>query len=50
MTDNEERIGFELGMGWLPDYPDFRDYKVDKDDVTPMLQRLGQKDSIQTLS
>lgn len=33
----------EFGMGWRPDYPDFRDYTVDKDEVSPRLLRLGQK-------
>jgi len=31
----------QLGMGWLPDYPDFRDYTVEHDKVAP-----GQKDSV----
>jgi C1A family cysteine protease len=34
------------GMGWLPDYPDFRDYTIDQDNVSIMHRRLGQKDSI----
>ena len=28
MPEENERIGVELGLGWLPDYPDFRDYKI----------------------
>lgn len=35
-----------LGMGWLPDYPDFRDLTVENDNVSTRLQGLGQKDSI----
>jgi len=31
----------KLGMGWLPDYPDFRDYTVEHDKIA-----LGQKDSV----
>ena len=31
------------GMGWLRDYPDFRDYTVNHDDVAPRLKRLGQR-------
>ena len=34
------------GMGWLPDYPDFRDYTKEQDEVSPKLQMLGQKDSV----
>jgi C1A family cysteine protease len=39
----------KLGMGWLPDYPDFRDYGVERDEVAPRLQRLGQADSVKTM-
>ncbi len=31
------------GMGWLRDYPDFRDYTVDRDDIAPQLKALGQR-------
>lgn len=34
------------GMGWLPDYPDFRDQTIDHDELTQSLQNLGQKDSV----
>jgi C1A family cysteine protease len=34
------------GMGWLPDYPDPRDFTAEKDDVSPKLKSLGQKTSI----
>jgi C1A family cysteine protease len=33
-------------MGWLPDYPDFRDFNMDKDNVPKRLVTLDQKDSI----
>jgi C1A family cysteine protease len=36
----------KLGMGWLPDYPDFRDYTVEHDEVASRLKALGQKDSV----
>ncbi len=49
MAEEKERIGFELGMGWLPDYPEFRDYTVDKKEVSPSLKGLGQKDSIKAM-
>ncbi|MCR4320588.1 MAG: hypothetical protein NUV74_09685 [Candidatus Brocadiaceae bacterium] len=35
-----ETIG-KLGMGWLPDYPDFRDYSVEQDSVKAMLTKAG---------
>jgi C1A family cysteine protease len=36
-------------MGWLPDYPDFRDLTVEHDDVTARLKGLGQKDSVKKM-
>lgn len=35
-----------LGMGWLPDYPDQRDFDVDTDEVSLKLQLLGYQRSI----
>jgi C1A family cysteine protease len=49
MAEEKERIGLELGMGWLPDYPDIRDYTVDKKDISPRLKGLDQKDSVKTM-
>lgn len=49
MAEEKERIGFELGMGWLPDYPEFRDYTVDKEEINTRLIRLGQKDSVKAM-
>jgi len=37
------------GMGWLPDYPDFRDYTVEQDQIGARLKELGQKDSVKTM-
>jgi len=37
------------GMGWLPDYPDLRDYTVEMDEVSPKLKSFGQKDSIKSM-
>jgi C1A family cysteine protease len=34
------------GMGWLPDYPDFRDYSVDHDETSPKLAAAGSRDSV----
>jgi len=42
-----EMIG--KGMGWLPDYPDFRDYTVERNEVAPGLQLLGQKYSVNAM-
>jgi C1A family cysteine protease len=36
-------------MGWLPDYPDFRDHTVEHDEVTQRQKELGQKDSIKAM-
>ena len=34
------RIELPLGgLGWLPDYPDFRDYTAEHEDVRPLLER-----------
>jgi len=49
MAEEKKRIGFELGMGWLPDYPEFRDYTVDKEEVSPRLIRVGQRDSVKAM-
>ena len=38
-----------LGMGWLPDYPDFRDYTAEQDKVSSSLKLLGQKDSVKAM-
>jgi C1A family cysteine protease len=37
------------GMGWLPDYPDFRDHTIDHDELPQRLQELGQKDSVKVM-
>ena len=37
------------GMGWLPDYPDFRDMTIEHDEVTSRLKGLGQKDSVKKM-
>jgi C1A family cysteine protease len=30
-----------IGMGWLPDLPDFRDYTVEHDEIKPMFDKIG---------
>jgi C1A family cysteine protease len=37
------------GMGWLPDYPDIRDYTAARDEIDPRLKALGQKDSVRAM-
>lgn len=39
----------KYGMGWIPDYPDFRDYTVDYDKIPPKLTQLGQTQSIKAM-
>ena len=39
----------KLGMGWLPDYPDFRDYTAEQDEVASSPKLLGQKDSVKAM-
>lgn len=36
-------------MGWLPDYPDFRDYTIDRDEVSSSLIQLGEKKSVKAM-
>ena len=38
----------KLSMGWLPDYPDFRDITIEHDKPVK-LQNLGQKDSVKKM-
>jgi len=37
------------GMGWRPDYPDFRDFTAEHDEVTPKQKGPGQKDSLKAM-
>ena len=39
----------KLSMGWLPDYPDFRDITIDSDDVSRQKMSLGQNDSVKKM-
>jgi C1A family cysteine protease len=36
----------DYGMGWRPDFPDFRDFTADQEQVQPLYQRLGVTDSV----
>ncbi|MFT5702370.1 MAG: C1A family cysteine protease [Desulforhopalus sp.] len=40
---SEVNANAKLGMGWLPDYPDFRDHTVEHKEVSTRLKSLGQK-------
>ncbi|QQS36958.1 MAG: cysteine protease [Ignavibacteriales bacterium] len=35
-----------LSMGWLPDYPDFRDYTVNQDTLSERVKKFGEEKSI----
>lgn len=37
MSETNEK----LGMGWLPDYPDFRDYTLEHKNIKPMTKKIG---------
>jgi C1A family cysteine protease len=37
------------GMGWLPDYPDFRDFTISLDVVSPKLKMSGETKSIKQM-
>ncbi|WP_026899125.1 C1 family peptidase [Daejeonella oryzae] len=39
----------EYSMGWMKDYPDFRDYAISTDQVSEKLKVKGQKDSIKDM-
>lgn len=41
--------GEKLGMGWLPDYPDFRDYTVEREEIAPALVRVGVKEPLKAM-
>ena len=35
---------FRYAMGWLPDYPDFRDYTTEHAEIKPLLKKIGLPD------
>jgi C1A family cysteine protease len=37
------------GMGWVPDYPDFRDYDINKDEIPPPQRLKGQKQTVKDM-
>lgn len=44
MSESKEK----WGMGWLPDYPDFRDYTMDHEEIKPMIKKIGVAESVKT--
>ena len=45
MTD-EESSRRRFGMGWLPDYPDYRDFSIKTEKPSRMARKLGRKDTV----
>ena len=44
-----DKVIEQSGMGWLPDYPDFRDFTAEQDEVPSALKVLGQKNSVKSM-
>jgi C1A family cysteine protease len=40
---------FQHGMGWLPDYPDFRDYTIEQAAVASRMKALGETLSVKAM-
>ncbi len=36
----------KFGIGWLPDYPDFRDYTIEHEKIRPMIKTIGITESV----
>jgi C1A family cysteine protease len=41
MGELMDEMNETLGMGWLPDLPDYRDYTPEHENIKPMLQKIG---------
>jgi C1A family cysteine protease len=39
----------KMGMGWLRDYPDHRDFTSESDQISPKLRALSQRDSVKSM-
>lgn len=39
------RSAYGKGMGWIPDYPDFRDYSPEHEKVAPILAKVAKLDA-----
>ena len=44
-----DTLSANVGMGWLRDYPSFRDFTPEHNIVLPQFKKLGQKDSIKAM-
>ena len=49
MAEKNVKVGVELGLGWLPDYPDFRDYDIGKKVIELKQGKRGVKESVSDL-
>jgi len=49
MSEEKETTNVKLGMGWLPDYPDFRDYTFEKDDLPDRVKKVGEKETVKAM-
>lgn len=47
--EEEEKIRKGLGMGWFPDYPDFRDLDMNSTDVPPRLKESGRGETLESM-
>lgn len=44
-----EAINRKRSMGWLHDYPDFRDFTAEDDEISRKMKVLGQKDTVRKM-
>ena len=44
-----EQMNERLAMGWIPDYPDFRDFTEEKDQVPDRLKILGETATVKAM-
>lgn len=42
-------INYKTKLGWLPDWPDFRDKTEEDNHISPKLSKLGEKDSVRKM-
>jgi len=48
VSEMMEKIMEKPGMGWLPDYPDFRDYTSEHKTILPLLKKAKAADPLKT--
>jgi C1A family cysteine protease len=44
-----DHLNDRLGLGWIPDYPDFRDFTEEKDEVPERLKVLGETATVKAM-